>query len=183
MSGGLNDACWGVGEDGPAPGDCGGRDLTLAEAEAVGDAGSGGCGEALAAREGPGWDIEAASAGGLKDPVGAADAGRGTGLLLKSSRGGTYDGRGAPFAFAGGMYFLFALLTSGLRASSSRRSWRSYKMDERVCSTSAAVTSSVTSFLCRSRARCKFCEMPSARFAKIISYLLAYEKVVSEAAN
>ena len=111
--------------------------------------------------------------------MGAADAGRGTGLL-NSSRGGTYDGRGAPFAFAGGMYFLFALPTSGLRASSSRRSWRSYRIDERVCSTSAAVTSSVTSFLCRSRARCKFWEMPSARFAKIISYLLAYERVVSK---
>lgn len=55
MSGGLNDVWWGAGEDGPAPGDCGGRDLTLAEADAApGDAGSGGCGEALPAREGPG---------------------------------------------------------------------------------------------------------------------------------
>lgn len=54
MRGGLNDACWGAGEDGPAPGDCGGKDLMLAVTEAVGDAGSGGRGEALAAREDPG---------------------------------------------------------------------------------------------------------------------------------
>jgi len=39
--GGANDVCWGPGEDGPAPGDCGGRDLTLAEVEVAADAASG----------------------------------------------------------------------------------------------------------------------------------------------
>jgi len=92
---------------------------------------------------------------------------------VKSSRGGTYDGRGAPLVFVAGMNFLLELLMSGLRASSSRSIWRSYRIEERTCSTRAVVTSSVTSFLCLSRARCKFCEMPSARFARIISYLFA----------
>ena len=95
------------------------------------------------------------------------DEGRGIGGLEKSSSGGTTVGRGGT-GFAG-TCLLAALLTSVLRASNSRRCCLSYMIDERTCSINAAVTSSVTSFLWRARARCKFWEMPSARRARICS--------------
>jgi len=117
--------------------------------------------------------------GALGGFEGVAEAGRGIEGLLKSSSGGTYEGRGAPLVFAGTNFFT-ALLTSGLRASSSRSSCRSYMMDDRTCSTKAAVTSSVTRRLCLSNARWRFWEIPSARLARIISYLFALNEVVNE---
>lgn len=96
------------------------------------------------------------------------DAGRGTGGFVNSSRGGMNAGRGATTGFTG-ICFLSALLTSARRASSSRRCCRSYMMDDRTCSMRAEVTSSVTRRLCLARALWRFCEMPSARRARICS--------------
>ena len=96
------------------------------------------------------------------------EEGRGTGCLEKSSKGGMTVGRGGP-GFAE-TYLSAALLTSPFSSSSSRRCARSYMMDERTCSMRAAVTSSVTSFLCLSNARWRFWDIPSARRARICSY-------------
>ena len=97
MSGGAKDGCEGAGDDeGPAPGDCGGRggrtgDGMPADGRAF-------CGGALK-------EVEALRGGALAGAVrgafdGGPDAGRGIGGFdEKSSNGGMYDGRGALTGF------------------------------------------------------------------------------------
>lgn len=97
-------------------------------------------------------------------------AGLGTG---GSSNGRMTVGLGIPLGW--GTTLSAAAPISGRSASSSLRICRSYMIDERTCSTRAAVMSSWASRLCRSSARCRFCEIPSALLARICSYLLAYD--------
>ncbi len=104
--------------------------------------------------------------GGTRESI--PEAGRGTGALVKSSNGGTTGGRSAVTGLAG-ICLLAALLTSDRRVSNSRRCCLSYMIEDLTCSMSAAVMSSVTRRLCLAKALCRFCEMPSARRARICS--------------
>ena len=70
---------------------------------------------------------------------------------VSSSNGKTTGGLGKAFGF-GGATFWSALLTSVRRASNSRSNCFSYMIDERACSTKAAVISSATARLCVSNA-------------------------------
>lgn len=146
-----------IEEDGPAPGDCGGSRGGPSD-DLLGSAGAG----------------EGSGCGGRIVAWGAADAGRtGGGAGLRSSSSlGMCTGRGGPVG--AGTNFLSAFLKSGRSASSSRSRCRSYDIIERACSMSEVVMSSLTSLLCRSNAKCKLCEIPSTRSAKIFSYLSAF---------
>ena len=107
---------------------------------------------------------------GLRFSEGLGSAG-GAGGLKSSSRGGTIVGCGIPLGL--GTVFALEPATSGRRDSSSLRSCRSYMIDERLYSISAAVISSVTLRLWVCSARCRFWEIPSARRTSICSYLFA----------
>lgn len=131
-----------------------------------------GVGEAGRAESGP--FMEGVVEGARPPESGALCSGGETAAFgTKSSSGGMWLGRGATEGLAG-VYFLSAFWTSGRNNSSSRRCCLSYIIDDRTCSISAAVTSSVTRRLCLANERCRFCEMPSARRARICSYLSAW---------
>ena len=166
MRGGAKEDCDGAGDtEGPAPGDCGESGARVDEDTLLGESGPvddpfvdtvtlmGG-----RLPEGPIIDDVALIGagtfceGGRGELDGGPDAGRGIAGLEKSSSGWIYVGRGVLIGFWG-RCFLFAFATSDRSASSSRRCCLSYMMVERTCSTSAAVTSSVTNRLCLSSER------------------------------
>lgn len=176
------------GVEGPAPGDCNGEGMDD-ECDTKFDGGFGredSCGRVRMDEPGASGSDGSALTGGGTDAVRATgdaalfdctEAGRGIVGLEKSSRGGITVGRGGG-GFAATCLFA-ALLTSDRSASSSRRCCRSYIMDERTCSMRAVVMSSVTNRLCLARARCKFCEIPSARRARICSYRSAWYQFIN----